>query len=56
MTPRARRAAAPIVRPGVVSVVLVNYRGADDTLTCLRAFDDVDWPTDRLELLSLIHI
>jgi GT2 family glycosyltransferase len=51
VTPRIRRAAAPIVRPGVVSVVLVNYRGADDTITCLRAFDDVEWPTDRLELI-----
>ncbi|WP_291810534.1 glycosyltransferase [Cellulomonas sp.] len=38
-------------RPGVVTVVLVNYRGADDTITCLRAFDDVDWPADRLELV-----
>src|SRR5450830_1899828 len=51
MTTRGRRTAAPTVRPGVVSVVLVNYRGADDTLTCLRAFDDVDWPADRLELI-----
>ena len=31
--------------------MLVNYRGADDTITCLRAFDDVEWPTDRLELI-----
>jgi GT2 family glycosyltransferase/glycosyltransferase involved in cell wall biosynthesis len=38
-------------RPGLVSVVLVNYRGADDTITCLQAFDEVDWPADRLELL-----
>lgn len=38
-------------RPGVVSVVLVNYRGAEDTITCLRAFDQVDWPADRLELI-----
>jgi GT2 family glycosyltransferase len=51
VTPRVRRAEAPKVRPGVVSVVLVNYRGADDTITCLRAFDDVEWPTDRLELI-----
>src|SRR5665647_2508877 len=51
MTPRVRRTAAPVVRPGVVSVVLVNYRGAEDTITCLRAFDDVDWPADRLELI-----
>ncbi|MBF0687194.1 MAG: glycosyltransferase [Cellulomonas sp.] len=34
-----------------MTVVLVNYRGADDTITCLRAFDDVDWPADRLELV-----
>jgi len=41
----------PTVRPGVVSVVVVNYKGADDTITCLRGFDDVDWPADRLELI-----
>ena len=37
--------------PGLVSVILVNYRGAEDTIACLRAFDDVDWPGDRLELI-----
>lgn len=42
---------SPTVRPGVVSVVVVNYRGADDTITCLRGFDDVDWPRERLELI-----
>lgn len=41
----------PVVRPGVVSVVLVNYQGAEDTITCLRAFGDVDWPSDLLELV-----
>jgi len=41
----------PVVRPGVVSVVLVNYRGADDTIACLGFFDDVDWPADKLELI-----
>jgi hypothetical protein len=45
------RSAPPSVRPGVVSVVLVNYRGASDTITCLRAFADLDWPVDRLELI-----
>lgn len=40
-----------VVRPGVVSVVLVNYKGASDTITCLQAFDDVDWPAERLELI-----
>lgn len=39
------------VRAGVVSVVLVNYRGAEDTITCLQGFDDVAWPADRLELI-----
>ena len=39
------------VRPGVVSVVLVNYKGAQDTITALRAFDDVDWPRELLELV-----
>lgn len=34
-----------------VAVVLVNYRGADDTIACLRAFDDIDWPADRLQLV-----
>ena len=43
--------AGDAVRPGVVSVVLVNYKGAEDTITCLRAFDEVDWPADRLELV-----
>jgi len=32
-------------------VILVNYRGADDTIACLGYFDDVDWPADRLELI-----
>lgn len=35
----------------LVSVILVNYRGADDTISCLRAFDEVDWPADRLQLI-----
>jgi GT2 family glycosyltransferase/glycosyltransferase involved in cell wall biosynthesis len=41
----------PAIEPGLVSVVLVNYRGAEDTITCLRSFGAVDWPADRLELL-----
>ncbi|MCL2595098.1 MAG: glycosyltransferase [Promicromonosporaceae bacterium] len=39
------------IRPGVVSVVIVNYQGADDTITCLKSFADIDWPQDRLELI-----
>ncbi len=36
---------------GLVSVILVNYKGADDTITCLRHFDEIDWPRDLLELI-----
>jgi GT2 family glycosyltransferase len=39
------------VRPGVVSVVLVNYKGAPDTITCLQHLTQIDWPADRLELI-----
>ena len=39
------------VRDGVVSVILVNYKGAEDTIACLRYFDEIDWPQDRLELI-----
>ncbi len=49
--PRARDGEATVTRPGVVSVILVNYRGAEDTIACLRAFDEVDWPAERLELI-----
>ena len=34
-----------------MSVVVVNYRRPDDTVACLRAFDEVDWPADRLEVV-----
>lgn len=38
----------------MVSVVVVNYRGAEDTVTCLRALrDELDWPADRLELICV---
>ncbi|SFD94685.1 glycosyltransferase [Blastococcus tunisiensis] len=35
----------------LVSVVLVNYKGADDTITCLKSFQQVDWPAESLELI-----
>jgi GT2 family glycosyltransferase/glycosyltransferase involved in cell wall biosynthesis len=38
-------------RQGVVSVILVNYRGAEDTIVCLGYFDQVEWPTEKLELI-----
>ncbi len=38
-------------RLGVVSVVIVNYRGAADTITCVQALGHLDWPADRLEVV-----
>ncbi len=35
----------------IVSVILVNYKGAEHTIACLKAFDDVDWPAGQLELI-----
>ncbi|GAA3843508.1 glycosyltransferase [Saccharothrix violaceirubra] len=35
-----------------VSVVVVNYRGAEDTITCLRALrDDLAYPADKLQVV-----
>ena len=35
----------------LVSVVVVNYRGADDTIACLRALGELDYP--RLEVICV---
>ena len=35
----------------VVSVVLVNYKGADDTIACLDGVKQLDWPPADLELV-----
>ncbi len=40
-------------RPGVVSVVLVNFRGADDTITCIAGLRELDWPADQLEIVCV---
>ncbi|MEV4319290.1 glycosyltransferase [Actinocrispum sp. NPDC049592] len=38
----------------VVTVVVVNYRGADDTITCLRSLrDDLAYPADKLQLICV---
>ena len=39
------------IRPGVVSVVLVNFRGTDDTITAVRALKALDWPAELLEIV-----
>jgi GT2 family glycosyltransferase len=37
-----------------LSVIVVNYRGADDTVTCLRALrTELDYPADRLQLVCV---
>jgi GT2 family glycosyltransferase len=38
-------------RSGVVSVVLVNFRGADDTLACVAQILALDWPRELLEVI-----
>ena len=43
----------PAPRP-VVSVIVVNYRGAEDTVTCLRALrEELDYPADHLQLVCV---
>lgn len=38
----------------VVSVIVVNYRGADDTLTCLHSLrDELDYPADKLDIVCV---
>ncbi len=39
------------IRPGVVSVVLVNFRGADDTLEAVKGLLNLNWHRDRLEIV-----
>lgn len=39
------------LKPGVVSVVLVNFRGADDTITAIDHLRALNWPADRLEIV-----
>jgi GT2 family glycosyltransferase/glycosyltransferase involved in cell wall biosynthesis len=43
-------AGAP-VRPGLVSVVVVNYRGATDTIECIKGLRELDWPADQLQIV-----
>ena len=41
----------PTLVPGLVSVVLVNFRGTDDTLEAIRYLGEIDWPKNRLEIV-----
>jgi len=38
-------------RAGVVSVILVNFNGADDTIEALEALRTLDWPCASLEII-----
>jgi GT2 family glycosyltransferase/glycosyltransferase involved in cell wall biosynthesis len=46
-----KRLKAQPEQPGVASVVIVNYRGADDTCAALAALRDLDWPRAQLEVI-----
>ena len=43
----------PNQRPGVVSVVLVNFRGVEDTIEAIRQLEALTW--DR-ELLGIVVV
>ncbi|HZE66041.1 MAG TPA: glycosyltransferase family 2 protein [Sporichthyaceae bacterium] len=40
-------------RAGVVTVVTINYKGAEHTITCLNALAELDWPAERLEIICV---
>ncbi len=42
---------AVAAQPGVVSVVIVNFRGADDTIECVSQLGAVDWPAGKLDVV-----
>lgn len=35
----------------LVSVIVVNYRGADDTIRCVEELANLDWPRESLEVV-----
>lgn len=41
----------PVTRLGAVSVILVNFRGADDTIVAIEELGRLDWPADCLEIV-----
>jgi hypothetical protein len=40
-----------VTTTGTVSVVIINFRGTDDTLECVARLNEVDWPTKQLEIV-----
>ncbi|MEC5150968.1 glycosyltransferase [Cryobacterium sp. GrIS_2_6] len=41
----------PKKQAGVVSVILVNFRGTDDTIEAIAQLGRIDWPADLLEIV-----
>ena len=39
------------IKPGVVSVILVNFRGVDDTIEAVKGLRALNWPADLLEIV-----
>ena len=39
------------MRPGVVSVVIIDFDGVDDTIACLNGLGDLEWPAGLLEVV-----
>ena len=48
---RGRRRFSFRCEPTTVSVVVVNYKGADDTNACLDGLRSLDWPAEALEVV-----
>src|SRR5262249_17217613 len=48
---RARDPMVRVTHAGLVSVVVVNYDGADDTLACIESLRDLEIEKDRLEII-----
>ena len=40
-------------KSGVVSVVLVNFRGVEDTITAISELRRLDWPAEQLEIICV---
>lgn len=41
--------------PGLVSVVVVDYRSSEDTIACLRSVMNGSWPVEQLELVVVVN-
>ena len=39
-----------------VSVVIVNFRGPDDTIACLEGVRGLAWPSEQLEVIVVDNV